>query len=154
MLAAPRPADLVRAHQGLVVLGGALLLAAAMGALVAVSETGRARQAGVRGPDLVTWTARLVTEAVAWLVPVPVLVGVPRLLRLPEGERERRWASRVLVGTAVLGAGLAVLDVVAFALAIVGGSDRAATEPAAVLATGVVAAAVAGLASTALSRDA
>lgn len=157
---APRLDDVVRLHQGLVVLAAALLGASALGVVFAVGDVGRAHEAGVAGPGLLVWLARLVTGAVAWLALCPVLLAVPRLLGLPEGDRERRWATGVLWGAALVGATLAVVAVLGFALAFLPDSGPftegrvPATEHASILGTALVSAAAAALAFTALGRDA
>lgn len=153
-----RAADVVRLHQGLVVLAGALLVAAALAVVFAVGDLARVRDAGLRGPGLLVWLARLVTGSVAWLVLPAVLLAVPRLLRLPEADREHRWSTAILWATAGLGAVLAVTEVLGFSLGLVLDDDPYAegrlslTESLAVLGTGLVAAATAALALSAVVR--
>lgn len=150
--------DIVRLHQGLVVLAGALLVATILGVVFALGDLGRVRNAGLVGAGLVVWLARLVTGAVAWLVLSAVLLAVPRVLRLPEGEREGRWATGLLWVVAVLGAALAVTEVVGFALGL-GLEDDVytegrlpVTESLAVLGSGLVAAATGALAFIAVAK--
>lgn len=133
-----------RLHQGLVVLAGALLAASYLATAAAVADVAHL-------PDPLVWLARLVSGAVAWLVLCPVLVGVPRMLGLGEAPDVSRWASATLWGAAVLGAALAVVEVVGAALGFVSSVEVDAGDRLTMVGTALVAAAVAGLAFAALT---
>lgn len=150
--------DVVRLHQGLVGLAGALLAASALAVVFALGDLARVRASGLDGPGLIVWLGRLATGSVAWLVVSVILVAVPRLLRLPEAERERRWATGLLWAIGVLGAALAVTELLGFGLGLVVDSSpytegaASVTESLAVLGTALVATATAALAFSALVR--
>ncbi|HVF74071.1 MAG TPA: hypothetical protein VM938_03405 [Acidimicrobiales bacterium] len=148
-----RANELVRLHQGLVVLAGSLLAASALGVVSAFAELGRFTDGGLSAPGRVVWFGRFVSGSVAWLVLCPVLVGVPRLLGLPEAARERRWATGILWGATALGAAFAVAELIGYALSFLPDSTVSPTQGAGMVGLGLIAAATAAFAYSAVAKQ-